>query len=331
MQVLVRYTDYLEYINHVTIQHVDANTHLLARHACTYIYNRGHIMPTKQITRNEYQQRVQKVIDHIYDNLDKDLSLEQLSTVACFSPYHWLRIYQSICGESTKDTVRRLRLQRAAKALIDTDVDIHKIARQAGYENTDSFTRKFSAAFDIPPNAYRKRGKLIVEEIDKPSADTSDRYEVTIEAIDNLSFACMQHQGNYLEIGRVFEKLFAWGAHNNLLNAQTRCFGIYHDDPGMIAEENLRSKACLTVQGEFEETDEVKRFNIPSAKYARIIHKGPYSELETAYKWLYTNWLVNSGEEPDDRPGAFSFEEYLNNPREVEPSELLTVICLPLK
>ena len=44
-------------------------------------------------------------------------------------------------------------------------------------------------------------------------------------------------------------------------------------------------------------------------------------------RWLYKEWLPQSGEEPADRP---CFEEYLNNPRELPPAEWLTDICLPL-
>jgi hypothetical protein len=39
-------------------------------------------------------------------------------------------------------------------------------------------------------------------------------------------------------------------------------------------------------------------------------------------------WLALSGEEVEDAP---VFEEYLNNPREVSPQDLMTDIYLPLK
>ena len=61
---------------------------------------------------------------------------------------------------------------------------------------------------------------------------------------------------------------------------------------------------------------------------ASVLHKGPYAELERAYRYLFREWLPDSGYEAAD----FScFEEYLNDPRETPPGELLTRVHLPLK
>ena len=61
--------------------------------------------------------------------------------------------------------------------------------------------------------------------------------------------------------------------------------------------------------------------------YARLRYKGPYADMKDAYRWLYNTWLPHSGYEAADAP---CFEDYLNNPRDVPPTELLTDIHLPL-
>ena len=63
---------------------------------------------------NTYASRIQRVVDHLAEHLDDPLDLESLARVAHFSPYHFHRIYRGILGETVHDTVRRLRLQRAA-------------------------------------------------------------------------------------------------------------------------------------------------------------------------------------------------------------------------
>jgi AraC family transcriptional regulator len=50
--------------------------------------------------------------------------------------------------------------------------------------------------------------------------------------------------------------------------------------------------------------------------------------MRAAYLWLYGIWLLQSGKEIGDGPIV---EEYLNNPRDTPPTELLTEICLPLR
>jgi AraC family transcriptional regulator len=60
-------------------------------------------------------------------------------------------------------------------------------------------------------------------------------------------------------------------------------------------------------------------------EYAVLRHKGPYADK--AYLWLYAQWLPASGRQLRD---SGMFEEYLNNPRDVPPTELLTDIHMPL-
>ncbi|TCU29763.1 GyrI-like small molecule binding protein [Rhizobium laguerreae] len=49
--------------------------------------------------------------------------------------------------------------------------------------------------------------------------------------------------------------------------------------------------------------------------------------MSKSYQWLFAEWLPKSGRQLKDR---VMFEEYLNNPREVSPTELLTDIHMPL-
>ena len=67
--------------------------------------------------RSEYQTRINRVIAHIDANLGEDLSLEQLACVACFSEYHFHRLFRGIVGESLNEFVQRRRLETAARAL----------------------------------------------------------------------------------------------------------------------------------------------------------------------------------------------------------------------
>jgi AraC family transcriptional regulator len=68
----------------------------------------------KEQTFEDYRQRMLAVLVHIQRHLDADLSLEELATVASFSSFHFHRLFHSLVGESVKEHVRRLRLERAA-------------------------------------------------------------------------------------------------------------------------------------------------------------------------------------------------------------------------
>ena len=71
----------------------------------------------RQATERDYRRRILKVMDHLRAHLDEALSFERLAEIACFSPFHFHRIYRGMVGETVADTVRRLRLLRAATAV----------------------------------------------------------------------------------------------------------------------------------------------------------------------------------------------------------------------
>jgi AraC family transcriptional regulator len=95
----------------------------------------------KKTTYRDYSERMLKVLVFIQRHLDEDVLLEELAEVACFSPYHFHRIFRGMIGESVKGYVRRLRLERAAQRLKNSARSITDIAFEAGYEAHESFTR----------------------------------------------------------------------------------------------------------------------------------------------------------------------------------------------
>ncbi len=72
---------------------------------------------SRSTTEMDYSERVMRVLNFIQKNLDRPLPLEDLAAVACFSPYHFHRVFRGMVGESVKQHVRRLRLERAAQHL----------------------------------------------------------------------------------------------------------------------------------------------------------------------------------------------------------------------
>lgn len=70
--------------------------------------------PKHKTTWNDYKARILRVLTHIHEHLDEELDLEELARVACFSSFHFHRIFAAMTGETIADHVRRLRLERAA-------------------------------------------------------------------------------------------------------------------------------------------------------------------------------------------------------------------------
>jgi AraC-like DNA-binding protein len=70
------------------------------------------------LQEQEYISRINRVIDYIQNNLHKSLSLNELARVACFSIFHFHRIFSAIIGETLNDFIQRLRVEKAASLLL---------------------------------------------------------------------------------------------------------------------------------------------------------------------------------------------------------------------
>lgn len=155
-------------------------------------------------------------------------------------------------------------------------------------------------------------------------------FKVTITDALPHRVVALRHEGDYMNIGNAFDRLSIWAAGHELMDAGVRYFAIYYDDPAAKPANELTSDACLTIaEGvPVPVPKEYRVLHTPGGRCAMLVYKGPYSNLEKPYKWLFGEWLPTSGEEPDNQP---AFEEYLNDARTTPPAELLTAIYVPLK
>lgn len=281
-------------------------------------------------TQRSYGQRIERVVAHLGERLDQPLTLEALAAVGHFSPYHFHRIYRGTMGETVADTLRRMRLHRAAVELIRGTQTLAAIARRCGYGSTAAFNRAFAQAYGSPPGEFRRRRGADAAFTPRPTQDSPEdysMYQVDITQRAPAVVAALRHKGAYHEIGTTFEKLGAWSGSRGL--AQNRSFGVYYDDPESKPADELCSDACVEIPETYElASSGPKRLTIAGGRYAVLIHTGPYADLERPYRWLYGEWLPNSGEEAADAPVV---EEYLNDPRALPPLQWRTAICIPLR
>jgi AraC family transcriptional regulator len=273
-----------------------------------------------------YENRLRRVSAYIHDHLDEDLDMERLAEIACMSSYHWHRIYRAIHGETLAATVKRLRLHRAAGDIVRTGLSVSEIARRSGYPNLQSFNRIFKSVYGMPPARYRKEGSHTEFE-PSPYGKTKAMFDVTLRKIEPISLVGVRHTGSYMQISKAFETLFGTLHARGLAKPEMRMIGVYFDDPDIVPGKKLRSIACVVSDGSISAEAPLEPFTLDGGEYGVLRHKGPYADMYKAYQWLYAEWLPTSGRQLRD---GLMFEDYLNNPRDVPPTELLTDIHMPL-
>ncbi|MEM8571290.1 MAG: AraC family transcriptional regulator [Pseudomonadota bacterium] len=275
--------------------------------------------------QGSYEARLLRVLDYIFENPAGDLSLDALADVAAMSRFHWHRVYHGMTGETCAQAVRRIRMNRAAAWLVQSDLSIETIATRVGVPNAKSFARIFRETYAVTPSEFRKRGEFRPRPPTFKTGDTK-MFDVAIESFPQRRLAGMPHKGSYMEIDQVFERVAMIVNARSLWPQVGAMIGIYYDDPCAVAEEDLRSVAGVELAGDLPEG--LEPFEIPAGRFAVLRHTGPYTGLMAAYEYLYGEWLPQSGEEPRDAPAS---EIYRNTPAETAPADLITDICLPIR
>ncbi len=275
---------------------------------------------------NGYEKRLRRVVDYIHDNPESDLSLDVLADVAALSRFHFHRVYAAIVGETASSTVRRMRLHRAAVALVQGTEPVATIARTVGYPKMASFVRAFSGHYGLTPAAFRKRGELRPFPLHLVQKGPL-MFPVIIRTDPARRLAAVPHKGPYPEIGRAFEKLGSTVAARGFYGRFGNMVAVYYDSPSDVKPTDLRSHAGLEAPADLPIEAPLEEVSLPAGRHAVLTFTGPYAGLQAAYDQLFGIWLPKSGETPAESP---VFEVYLNSPMDTAPHALITEICLPL-
>ncbi len=282
---------------------------------------------TEYFPYKKYEERLLRVLSYIYDNLGEDLNLDTLADIACMSRYHWHRVFKAMTGDTLADAIRRLRLNKAANTLLESDATVKEVAEKLGYTNLSSFSRAFKKTHGLSPYDFRGQGAAVSNFLIS-NQKLDGMYTVKIKEFDEVKAAGVLHTGPYQRIGAAFKNLGSVLMANSLAEVVDELFVIYHDPPDCTPSDELRSHVAVsTLDGFPAHLKTLEYFSVVGGKYAVLEHVGPYATLKSAYEWLYGKWLPQSDYEPRDAPPS---EVYVSDPKVTPSSELRTDIRLPL-
>ena len=118
------------------------------------------VLSTQSFPRHTSQgldrRRLVRVLDYIEANLEGDLSIERMATVACLSRYHFSRAFRQAVGESPHRYVSAKRFERAKALLRHGDRPLVDIALALSFSSQANFTRAFRQATGQAPGQFRQ-------------------------------------------------------------------------------------------------------------------------------------------------------------------------------
>ena len=101
--------------------------------------------------------RVQRVTQHIQQNIDKRLTLRELATVVNMSPYHFARLFRESTGVPPHRFVVRQRIERAIELLRDERLAVGRVGQLVGFRSLSHFGVVFRRSTGICPTVFRAR------------------------------------------------------------------------------------------------------------------------------------------------------------------------------
>jgi AraC family transcriptional regulator len=101
------------------------------------------------------ERRVSEVLQAIETRHAEPLSIAKLSSMACMSPYHFMRTFRALVGVSPYQYLLHTRLRQAALAVGETSESIAAIAYGAGFGDLSTFAKAFRRAFALTPVQFR--------------------------------------------------------------------------------------------------------------------------------------------------------------------------------
>ena len=103
----------------------------------------------------DYVKRINRAIDYIVQNLDQPLKLEIIARAACFSPFHFHRIFRALVGETLNQFIKRLRLERSLWMLSHQPArTLTEISLACGFSSSSDFSRSFKERYGVPPSGF---------------------------------------------------------------------------------------------------------------------------------------------------------------------------------
>ncbi|MCP3915637.1 MAG: AraC family transcriptional regulator [bacterium] len=275
-------------------------------------------------TSPDYVLRVNRAVDYILGHLDQPLKLDLVARAACFSPFHFHRIFRALMGETLSQFVKRTRLERAVSLLThDPGRSLTDVAFACGFSSSSDFSRSFRQRYGVPPSAFdvdvfraqrradwQAPGSACHGLERLPPGENPDGFEVQLRRLPPRCVAYIRVMDSFRPgvVADAVGRLVEWAEERGLADGQW--LGYMWDDPEIVAPADCRYDVGLEV-ADVTAAGEVGRLEFPAMLVAQVEVRGPIELEMRAIDWLFRTWLPRSSYVPTDQP---CFEAWIGRP-----------------
>ncbi|WP_025761190.1 AraC family transcriptional regulator [Dyadobacter tibetensis] len=115
----------------------------------------GTILAETTDTSND--NRISKALQYIHKNLDQELSVAYLASLAHLNPDYFSRIFYELVGQRPIPYIHQLRIQKAQYLLLFSEATHDEIAELTGFPNRPYFAKIFKRYTGLSVGQYRNQ------------------------------------------------------------------------------------------------------------------------------------------------------------------------------
>ncbi len=126
---------------------------------CLWHYLNSFIYSSKfnDIKKSQQLNSVELSVEFMRTNIDKVLTLEDISRSVYLSPSHFSFLFKKETGFPPIEYFNHLKIQKACQFLLFTDLKIKQVASNLGIEDPYYFSRMFTKVMGMPPKEYKEK------------------------------------------------------------------------------------------------------------------------------------------------------------------------------
>ena len=104
---------------------------------------------------------LRKAERYIWENYTRKISLQEIAEASGLSAPYFSTIFKQEMGENLSNYLNRLRVEKAASMLVNTNLPISGIASACGFEDQSWFSKIFKSYTSLTPGKFREQGSIL--------------------------------------------------------------------------------------------------------------------------------------------------------------------------
>ena len=101
-------------------------------------------------------ERLNEIVEYMKANVEKNVSIEELSSIVFMQPTYFIRCFKKAYGYSPMSYFKTLKLCKAMELLHEGTLTIDKVAESVGMDDASYFSRWFKNSCGVSPTEYKK-------------------------------------------------------------------------------------------------------------------------------------------------------------------------------